>query len=46
MKKNVLHSHHLTENKTETTLGFSFANVTEYDTFEAVKHTKKQMSDL
>ena len=37
MKKNVLHSHHLTENKAETRLGFSFVNVTEYDTFAAVK---------
>lgn len=36
MKKNVLHSHHLTENKTETMFAFSLENVIQYNKFAAV----------
>lgn len=36
MKKNILHSHHLAENNTETMLAFSFANFTEYNKCAAV----------
>lgn len=36
MKKNVFHSNHLTENKTETMFAIKFANVTKYNNFAVV----------